>query len=54
VKTSLSPGSGVVTRYLEASGLLPELEKLGQIAILKMNLKNNASFPAILWWATVA
>lgn len=29
VKTSLSPGSGVVTKYLEASGLLPSLEKLG-------------------------
>jgi aconitate hydratase len=29
VKTSLSPGSGVVTKYLEASGLLPDLEKLG-------------------------
>ena len=29
VKTSLSPGSGVVTRYLEASNLLPELEALG-------------------------
>ncbi|KAI6240172.1 hypothetical protein M3Y99_00504600 [Aphelenchoides fujianensis] len=29
VKTSLSPGSGVVTKYLESSGLLPDLEKLG-------------------------
>ncbi|CAJ0914145.1 unnamed protein product, partial [Mesorhabditis belari] len=29
VKTSLSPGSGVVTKYLEASGLLPDLQKLG-------------------------
>ena len=29
VKTSLSPGSGVVTKYLEASGLLPYLQKLG-------------------------
>ncbi|VDM58320.1 unnamed protein product [Angiostrongylus costaricensis] len=28
-KTSLSPGSGVVTKYLEASGLLHYLEKLG-------------------------
>ncbi|KJH47135.1 aconitate hydratase 1 [Dictyocaulus viviparus] len=28
-KTSLSPGSGVVTKYLEASGLLPYLEKIG-------------------------
>lgn len=29
VKTSLAPGSKVVTDYLEASGLLPYLEKLG-------------------------
>lgn len=29
IKTSLSPGSGVVTKYLELSGLLPYLEKLG-------------------------
>ncbi len=29
VKTSLSPGSRVVTEYLKASGLLPYLEKLG-------------------------
>jgi aconitate hydratase len=29
VKTSLAPGSKVVTKYLEKSGLLPELEKLG-------------------------
>jgi aconitate hydratase len=29
VKTSLAPGSRVVTQYLEASGLLPYLEKLG-------------------------
>uniref|UniRef100_A0A914XEZ8 Cytoplasmic aconitate hydratase n=1 Tax=Plectus sambesii TaxID=2011161 RepID=A0A914XEZ8_9BILA len=29
VKTSLSPGSGVVTKYLEQSGLLPYLQKLG-------------------------
>lgn len=29
VKTSLSPGSGVVTKYLECSGLLPSLERLG-------------------------
>lgn len=29
VKTSLAPGSGVVTHYLEKSGLLPYLEKLG-------------------------
>ena len=29
IKTSLGPGSGVVTKYLEASGLLPYLSKLG-------------------------
>ena len=29
VKTSLAPGSGVVTKYLEKSGLLPFLEKQG-------------------------
>nr|AZL94720.1 homoaconitase [Nephromyces sp. MMRI] len=29
IKTSLSPGSGVVMQYLENSGLLPYLEKLG-------------------------
>jgi len=29
VKTSLSPGSRVVTRYLEQGGLLPDLEALG-------------------------
>ncbi|KAK6014896.1 hypothetical protein OSTOST_19710, partial [Ostertagia ostertagi] len=28
-KTSLSPGSGVVTKYLEVSGLLPFLQQLG-------------------------
>ncbi|KQN51779.1 aconitate hydratase [Serratia sp. Leaf50] len=29
VKTSLAPGSKVVTEYLNAAGLMPELEKLG-------------------------
>jgi len=29
IKTSLGPGSGVVTKYLEASGLQPYLNKLG-------------------------
>mmetsp|Transcript_30818 Transcript_30818/g.51947 ORF Transcript_30818/g.51947 Transcript_30818/m.51947 type:complete len:896 (-) Transcript_30818:33-2720(-) len=29
VKTSLAPGSGVVTEYLQRSGLLPSLESLG-------------------------
>jgi aconitate hydratase len=28
IKTSLAPGSRVVTKYLEAAGLLPYLEKL--------------------------
>jgi aconitate hydratase len=29
IKTSLAPGSGVVTQYLQRSGLLPYLEELG-------------------------
>ena len=29
IKTSLSPGSGVVTYYLQESGVTPSLEKLG-------------------------
>ena len=29
VKTSLAPGSKVVTRYLQAAGVLPDLEQLG-------------------------
>jgi aconitate hydratase len=29
IKTSLAPGSGVVTKYLEASGLQPSLDALG-------------------------
>eukprot|EP01013_Petalomonas_cantuscygni_P014532 TRINITY_DN2980_c0_g1_i1.p1 TRINITY_DN2980_c0_g1~~TRINITY_DN2980_c0_g1_i1.p1 ORF type:complete len:908 (-),score=293.11 TRINITY_DN2980_c0_g1_i1:420-3092(-) len=29
IKTSLAPGSGVASLYLESSGLLPSLEKLG-------------------------
>lgn len=29
IKTSLSPGSGVVTYYLRESGVIPYLEKLG-------------------------
>jgi len=29
IKTSLSPGSGVVTKYLEESGLQPYLDKIG-------------------------
>lgn len=29
IKTSLSPGSGVVTYYLKESGVVPYLDKLG-------------------------
>lgn len=29
IKTSLSPGSGVVTYYLQESGVIPYLEALG-------------------------
>jgi len=29
IKTSLSPGSGVVSYYLKESGVIPYLEKLG-------------------------
>lgn len=29
IKTSLSPGSGVVTYYLESSGVIPYLDQLG-------------------------
>jgi len=29
IKTTLSPGSGVVTKYLESAGVLPYLEQLG-------------------------
>lgn len=29
IKTSLSPGSGVVTYYLKESGVIPYLEQLG-------------------------
>ena len=29
IKTSLSPGSGVVTYYLKESGVIPSLEELG-------------------------
>lgn len=31
IKTSLSPGSGVVTYYLKESGVTPSLEKLGYV-----------------------
>lgn len=29
IKTSMSPGSGVVTYYLKESGVIPYLEELG-------------------------
>jgi len=29
IKTSLSPGSGVVTYYLQESGVMPYMEQLG-------------------------
>ena len=31
IKTSLSPGSGVVTYYLKESGVTPYLEQLGYV-----------------------
>ena len=31
IKTSLSPGSGVVTYYLQESGVLEYMEKLGYV-----------------------
>ena len=31
IKTSMSPGSGVVTYYLKESGAVPFLEKLGYV-----------------------
>lgn len=31
IKTSLSPGSGVVTYYLKESGVIPYLNKLGWV-----------------------
>ena len=33
IKTSLSPGSGVVTYYLESSGVIPYLTKLGMLPV---------------------
>ena len=33
IKTSLSPGSGVVTYYLEESGVVPALDALGTFLI---------------------
>lgn len=35
IKTSLSPGSGVVTYYLNESGVTPFMEKLGYVHIVK-------------------
>lgn len=34
IKTSLSPGSGVVTYYLNESGVTPFMEKLGYVYIV--------------------
>lgn len=36
IKTSLSPGSGVVTYYLQDSGVLNYLEQLGYVMVLSM------------------
>lgn len=33
IRTSLSPGSGMVTHYLSSSGVLPYLSKLGYVLI---------------------
>jgi aconitase A len=33
IKTSLSPGSGVVTYYLKESGVLEYMEKLGYVIV---------------------
>ena len=33
IKTSLSPGSGVVTYYLKESGVVPYLEQLGYVCV---------------------
>ncbi len=35
IKTSLSPGSGVVTYYLKESGVVPYLDKLGYVNLLR-------------------
>ena len=51
VKTSLAPGSKAVTLYLEAAGLLPELERLGfgvvAYACTSCNGMSGALDPAI-------
>ena len=41
IKTSLSPGSGVVTYYLESSGVIPYLTKLGLLLILLRTFFNS-------------
>ena len=41
IKTSLSPGSGVVTYYLESSGVIPYLTKLGLLLILLWTFFNS-------------
>jgi aconitate hydratase len=44
VKTSLSPGSGVVTKYLETSGLLPYLQQLGCVTHYLVHSARDCSF----------
>jgi aconitate hydratase len=39
IKTTISPGSGVVTEYLNKTGMLPCLESLGYKITLKFNNK---------------
>ena len=41
VKTSLSPGSGVVTYYLRESGVVPYLERLGLVQMAVVWLSNS-------------
>lgn len=44
IKTSLSPGSGVVTEYLNKSGMLPALETLGYYMFKNYRLLLITSF----------
>ena len=43
IKTSLSPGSGVVTYYLKESGVIPYLEKL-ESACVHTRAQTNCKF----------
>ena len=47
IKTSLSPGSGVVTYYLEESGVKKYLEQLGLVVycstVLSLNFKSSTT-----------